>query len=283
MLPSVGSRVTGSCATAQATAGVSAAAARRRPRLHAACGTCGTSEASCTNATTLQQLAADPSPKLQPWQQRWRRRVRCQAGDGPKPSSGGSGSGGKPPGGKPGGGQDALENIELLVGDCLCLLCFALYKQVPAARCPLPTARCPRCHPTLPHPASALRLPKHQITAIIFLPNFPGWLAPLHFNPTRLLEFVSFATTLVGTWVAAGMLTGGFRFAATADVPTALRWAGGAQMLGRRGGGRPRVPSLLACPHKRLPCAPNLCPCPCTHVAARAACGSSPCPWRRRS
>lgn len=43
-----------------------------------------------------------------------------------------------------------------------------------------------------------------QITAIIFLPNFPGWLAPLAFNPVRFLEFFSFAATLLGTWVATG-------------------------------------------------------------------------------
>lgn len=79
--------------------------------------------------------------------------------------------------------------MELLIGDCLCLLCFALYKQ---------------------------------ITAIIFLPNFPGWLAPLAFNPVRFLEFFSFAATLLGTWVATGLLTGGYRFAATADLQAAL-------------------------------------------------------------
>ena len=43
-----------------------------------------------------------------------------------------------------------------------------------------------------------------QITALIFLPSFPGWLAPLAFNPVRFLEFFSFAATLLGTWVASG-------------------------------------------------------------------------------
>lgn len=43
-----------------------------------------------------------------------------------------------------------------------------------------------------------------QITALIFLPSFPGWLAPLAFNPVRFLEFFSFTATLLGTWVAAG-------------------------------------------------------------------------------
>ena len=103
-----------------------------------------------------------------------------------------------------------------------------------------------------------------QITALIFLPSFPGWLAPLAFNPVRFLEFFSFTATLLGTWVAAGegfqwlvsafngccvteqlrerrwqqmrqprlfplwlfllagMLSGGYRYAATADVQTAL-------------------------------------------------------------
>ena len=63
---------------------------------------------------------------------------------------------------------------------------------------PLPPAcLCPRCClcPPLPGP---------QITALIFLPSFPGWLAPLAFNPVRFLEFFSFAATLLGTWVASG-------------------------------------------------------------------------------
>lgn len=61
-----------------------------------------------------------------------------------------------------------------------------------------------------------------QITAIILAPAFPGWLAPLAFNPLRFLEFFSFTTTLVGTWVASGMLLRGYKFGATADVQTAL-------------------------------------------------------------
>jgi len=48
--------------------------------------------------------------------------------------------------------------------------------------------------------------PVPQITALIFLPSFPGWLAPLAFNPVRFLEFFSFTATLLGTWVAAGAL-----------------------------------------------------------------------------
>ncbi len=62
----------------------------------------------------------------------------------------------------------------------------------------------------------------NQITALIFLPTFPGWLAPLHFNPDRFSEFAGFAATLVGTWVATGLLTGGYRTDATADLGTAI-------------------------------------------------------------
>ncbi|PRW57903.1 hypothetical protein C2E21_3557 [Chlorella sorokiniana] len=139
-----------------------------------------------------------------------RQHVRCRQGaDDGEPSSSGSGpsgggssssssesgssngpsGGGNQGGNRNKGGGDVLQNVELLVGDCLCLICFALYKQ---------------------------------ITALIFLPSFPGWLAPLAFNPVRFLEFFSFTATLLGTWVAAGMLSGGYRFAATADVQTAL-------------------------------------------------------------
>lgn len=75
------------------------------------------------------------------------------------------------------------------MGDCLCLVCFALYKQV---------------------------------TALIFLPEFPGWLAPLQLNPVRFEEFLSFAITLCGTWVASGTLLGAYKTDATADLQTAL-------------------------------------------------------------
>jgi hypothetical protein len=61
-----------------------------------------------------------------------------------------------------------------------------------------------------------------QLTAIILLPSFPGWLAPLEFNPTRFLEFASFAATLLGTWLGAGLLVGAYRTDATADLSTAL-------------------------------------------------------------
>ncbi len=60
------------------------------------------------------------------------------------------------------------------------------------------------------------------MTAIIFLPSFPGWLAPLHFNPDRFSEFAGFAATLVGTWLATGLVTGGYKTDAAADLNTAM-------------------------------------------------------------
>ena len=61
-----------------------------------------------------------------------------------------------------------------------------------------------------------------QITAIILMPSFPGWLAPMHFNPIRFEEFLSFAITVCGTWVGASLLVGGYKSNATSDLPTAL-------------------------------------------------------------
>eukprot|EP00887_Chlorella_sp_A99_P008025 scaffold12.g8025.t1 len=58
--------------------------------------------------------------------------------------------------------------------------------------------------------------------ALTLLPTFSGWLAPLAFNPTRFLELLSFAMTLVGTWVGCGWLVGGFSYDATADLQTAV-------------------------------------------------------------
>lgn len=59
-----------------------------------------------------------------------------------------------------------------------------------------------------------------QITAIILTPNFPGWLAPMHFNPTRFEEFLSFAITVCGTWVGASWLVGGYKANATSGDTT---------------------------------------------------------------
>ncbi|PNW74747.1 hypothetical protein CHLRE_12g511800v5 [Chlamydomonas reinhardtii] len=98
----------------------------------------------------------------------------------------------------PGGPRDddqklmRIENRELLVGDVVAIINFCLYKQ---------------------------------IAAIITSPDFPGWLAPLDFSPTRFSEFVALTVTLVGTWVAAGLMVGAYRTAATSDLPAALRVA----------------------------------------------------------
>ena len=62
------------------------------------------------------------------------------------------------------------------------------------------------CLTAAPATAPATASAHPQITALIFLPSFPGWLAPLAFNPVRFLEFFSFAATLLGTWVASGGL-----------------------------------------------------------------------------
>lgn len=59
-----------------------------------------------------------------------------------------------------------------------------------------------------------------QITAIILMPSFPGWLAPMHFNPVRFEEFLSFAITVCGTWVGASWLVGGYKSTATSGVLT---------------------------------------------------------------
>jgi hypothetical protein len=85
--------------------------------------------------------------------------------------------------------MSAAQNRELLVADILLLVAFSVYKQ---------------------------------LTAIILCRTFPGWLAPLSFNPSRILELLSFAGTLTGTWLAVGLLVGAYRTDATSDVPTAL-------------------------------------------------------------
>ncbi|GFR44893.1 hypothetical protein Agub_g6237 [Astrephomene gubernaculifera] len=85
-----------------------------------------------------------------------------------------------------------VENAELVVGDAVAMVNFCLYKQ---------------------------------IASIVLSPDFPGWLAPLHLNWTRFGEFCGLTATLTGTWVAAGLLLGAYRTAATADLPAALRAA----------------------------------------------------------
>lgn len=97
-------------------------------------------------------------------------------------------SGGRASGGSGGPGL-GIDNWELLVGDGIALTAFALWKQ---------------------------------ISAIVLSPDFPGWLAPITFNPLRFLELLSFLSTLTGAWVLAALLTGGYRAAATADLQAAL-------------------------------------------------------------
>ena len=82
-----------------------------------------------------------------------------------------------------------LDNLELLIGDSLNLITFCTYKQ---------------------------------IIAIVLSPSFPGWLSPLRFSPTRFLEFFSFSVTVLGTWIAAAMLSDAYSKDATSSVPTAL-------------------------------------------------------------
>jgi hypothetical protein len=55
-----------------------------------------------------------------------------------------------------------------------------------------------------------------QITSLLFLPDFPGWTAPLHFNPIRFEELAIFCITLCVCWVSACGVVGGYRTGATA-------------------------------------------------------------------
>lgn len=83
----------------------------------------------------------------------------------------------------------AVRRPRLLIGDCVGLTAFATWKQ---------------------------------LSAIVLSPTFPGWLAPLSFNPLRFIEFASFVLTLCGSWVAASLLVGNYRTASTSDLPTTL-------------------------------------------------------------
>lgn len=55
-----------------------------------------------------------------------------------------------------------------------------------------------------------------QITAIILNPAFPGWTAPLRFNPDRFEEFASFAVTVCCAWVVSSVLVDGYSLRSTA-------------------------------------------------------------------
>lgn len=78
-----------------------------------------------------------------------------------------------------------LGGAELLVGDVLLLIVFCLYKQ---------------------------------ILAIATSPAFPGWLAPLHFNPVRIEELLGFMVTVAGTWVACSSVLGDYRVSSESTV-----------------------------------------------------------------
>jgi hypothetical protein len=54
-----------------------------------------------------------------------------------------------------------------------------------------------------------------QITSLLFLPDFPGWIAPLHFNPVRFEELLIFIFTLCVSWVSACGILGGYKTVAT--------------------------------------------------------------------
>ena len=56
-----------------------------------------------------------------------------------------------------------------------------------------------------------------QITSLLFLPDFPGWTAPLHFNPIRFEELAIFCITLCVCWIGACGVVGGYRTGATAS------------------------------------------------------------------
>lgn len=94
--------------------------------------------------------------------------------------------------------RPGVENSELMVGDIVALVSFSLYKQ---------------------------------IASIVTSPSFPGWLAPLSFNPDRWYEFVSFTCTLSASWLLAAALTGGLSYESSRDVPSALRAASWAWLV----------------------------------------------------
>lgn len=88
------------------------------------------------------------------------------------------------------GRNGVIDNLELVIGDSICLLSYCTYKQ---------------------------------IAAVVTNPAFPGWLSPLKFNPLRFEEFASLTLTLIGTWVCCAFLTGGYRSDAASNLSTALQ------------------------------------------------------------
>ncbi|KAI8463119.1 MAG: hypothetical protein J3K34DRAFT_389251 [Monoraphidium minutum] len=94
--------------------------------------------------------------------------------------------------------RPGIDNAELLMGDSIALVAFSLWKQ---------------------------------ISSIALAPDFPGWLAPLRFNPDRWFEFASLTATLVAAWALAAALTGGLSYRASRSVPDALRAASWAWLV----------------------------------------------------
>ncbi|CAG9461247.1 unnamed protein product [Pedinophyceae sp. YPF-701] len=86
--------------------------------------------------------------------------------------------------------QREVEVPELLIGDVLAIVVFALWRQ---------------------------------LASIALAPDFPGWLAPLAFNPGRFVELANFVATLAGTWAAASLILGGYRRESLTSVPKMLQ------------------------------------------------------------
>ena len=84
-----------------------------------------------------------------------------------------------------------------------------------------------------------------QITSLLFLPDFPGWTAPLHFNPIRFEELAIFCITLCVCWVSACGVVGGYRTGATASEGSLLSL--NKLEANMRHGGRRFYPALWRC------------------------------------
>eukprot|EP00890_Picochlorum_soloecismus_P004577 jgi/Picsp_1/511/NSC_00509-R1_protein len=82
-----------------------------------------------------------------------------------------------------------IENGELLVGDVATIFSFCTYKT---------------------------------IFALVLLPSFPGWMAPLHFNPIRFIEYFSFVLTVIGTWVSVGWLVDAYTLDASSSLQKSI-------------------------------------------------------------
>lgn len=64
----------------------------------------------------------------------------------------------------------------------------------------------------------------------MLLPDFPGLLAPMAFNPVRMAEFVAFTASVIGTWLGTAYVMGAYNRDSTGDIQTAatrvvITWA----------------------------------------------------------